>query len=71
MRVFGSVARRTDREGSDLDLIVNVRPGASLLDIAGLQIDIEEALGIKVDLCTEAELHPLLKERILAEARPV
>ena len=71
VRVFGSAARRTDREDSDLDLLVNVRPGSSLLDIAGLQIDIEEALGIKVDLCTEAELHPRLKERILAEARPL
>jgi hypothetical protein len=47
------------------------RPGSSLLDIAGLQIDIEEALGVKVDLRTEAELHPRLKERILAEARPL
>lgn len=47
-----------DREDIDLDLLVDVRPGSSLLDIAGLQIDIEEALGIKVDLCTEAELQP-------------
>lgn len=71
VRVFGSAARRADREGSDLDLLVDVPAGSSLLDIAGLQIDIEEALGIKVDLCTEAELHPSLKERILAEARPL
>lgn len=71
VRVFGSAARRMDREDSDLDLLVNVLPGSSLLDIAGLQIDIAEALGIKVDLCTEAELHPRLKERILAEARPL
>ena len=71
VRVFGSAARRTDREGSDLDLLVDLEPGSSLLDIAGLQIDIEEALGIKVDLCTETELHPRLKERILAEARPL
>ena len=71
VRVFGSAARQADREGSDLDLLVDVPAGSSLLDIAGLQIDIEEALGIKVDLCTEAELHPRLKERILAEARPL
>ncbi|HZP93102.1 MAG TPA: nucleotidyltransferase family protein [Burkholderiales bacterium] len=69
VRVFGSAARRSDREGSDLDLLVDVPPGSSLLDIAGLQIDLEEALGVKVDLCTEAELHPELRERILAEAR--
>jgi predicted nucleotidyltransferase len=71
VRVFGSAARNADGAGSDLDLLVDVRPGSSLLDIAGLQIDIEEALGVKVDLCTEAELHPSLKERILAEARPL
>lgn len=69
VRVFGSAARRTDREGSDLDLLVDVPSGSSLLDIAGPQIDPEEALGVKVDFCTEAELHPQLRERILAEAR--
>jgi uncharacterized protein len=71
VRVFGSAARQADRDDSDVDLLVEVPPGSSLLDIAGLQIEIEEALGIKVDLCTEAELHPRLKERILAEARPL
>ena len=39
--------------------------------IVGLQLDIQDALGVKVDLCTERELHPALKPRILAEARPV
>jgi predicted nucleotidyltransferase len=71
VRVFGSVARGLDREGSDLDLLVDVPPGTSLLDIVGLQLDIEDALGFKVDLCTERELHPDMKARILAEARPL
>lgn len=71
LRLFGSAVRRMDGEKSDLDLLVDLPPGSSLLDIAGLQIDIEEALGIKIDLCTEAELHPGMKERILAEARPL
>lgn len=71
LRVFGSVARATDREGSDLDLLVDVPAGTSLLHIVGLQLDIEDALGVKVDLCTERELHPDLKARILAEARPL
>jgi predicted nucleotidyltransferase len=71
VRVFGSVLHHIDREDSDLDLLVDIRPGTSLLDIAGLQIDIEEALGVKVDLCTEEELHPRLKDRILVEARPL
>lgn len=71
MRVFGSVARGLDREGSDLDLLVDVPEGTSLLHIVGLQLEIQDALGVKVDLCTERELHPELKARILAEARPL
>jgi uncharacterized protein len=71
VRVFGSVAKGLDREGSDIDLLVDVPAGTSLLHIVGLQQDIEDALGVKVDLCTERELHPQLKERILAEARPL
>ena len=71
VRVFGSVARAADREDSDIDLLVDLPPGTSLLQIVGLQLDIEEALGIKVDLCTEPELHPALRARVLAEARPL
>ena len=71
VRVFGSVARDADREGSDVDLLVDLPPGTSLLDIVALQLDIEDALGVKVDLCTEPELHPELRERILAEAHPL
>ena len=71
VRVFGSVARGVDHEGSDLDLLVDLPPGTSLLGIVGLQFDIEDVLGVKVDLCTEPELDPDLRERILAEARPL
>ena len=71
LRVFGSAARDQDHEGSDLDLLIDMPAGTSLLQIVGLQLDIQDALGIKVDLCTERELHPTLKPRILAEARPV
>ena len=71
VRVFGSVAKGLDREGSDLDLLVDLPAGTSLLRIVGLQLEIEDALGVKVDLCTETELHPDLKTRILAEARPL
>ena len=69
VRVFGSVAKGLDHEFSDLDLLVAVPPGTSLLTIVGLQQDLSDALGIRVDLCTERELHPGLKQRILAEAR--
>lgn len=71
VRVFGSVQKGIDREGSDVDLLVELPPGTSLLRIVGLQLDIEDTLGVKVDLCTEGELHPALKQRILAEARPL
>jgi uncharacterized protein len=71
LRVFGSVAKGEDKEGSDLDLLVDVQPGTSLFQFAGLQLDIEGALGMKVDLCTESQLHPKLKSRILSEARPL
>jgi len=69
LRVFGSVAKGVDREGSDIDLLVDVREGTSLFDLVGMQQDFEDALGMKVDLLTEPELHPMLKVRILAEAR--
>lgn len=71
VRVFGSVAKGLDMDGSDLDLLVDLPRGTSLLRVVGLQLAIEDALGVKVDLCTEAELHPDLKTRILAEARPL
>ena len=69
LRVFGSVAKGADKEGSDIDLLVDVRQGTSLFDLVGLQQDFEDALGMKVDLLTEPELHPLIKDRILTEAR--
>ena len=70
-RVFGSVLTGTDNEESDLDLLVDMPPGTPLLHIAGLQLDIDDSLGVKVNLCTERQLHPHLKARILAQARPL
>ena len=68
LRIFGSVARGEDHEGSDIDLLIDMPAGTSLLQIVGLQQYIEDALGMRVDLCTERELHPSLRPRILAEA---
>jgi len=67
-RVFGSVARGQDRENSDLDILVDPSPRASLLDMAGLQIELEKALGVKVDVRTPGELHPRFREKVLSEA---
>jgi uncharacterized protein len=68
IRVFGSAAHGADREDSDLDLLVAWPGDRSLLDLVGLQMDLQEALGVRVDLATERELHPLLRDRILAQA---
>jgi len=67
-RVFGSVLHGADQDGSDLDILVDPSPRASLLDMAGLQIELERALGIKVDVRTPGELHPRFREKVLAEA---
>ena len=69
VRVFGSVACGDDREDSDIDLLIDIPPSTSLLQVVGLQFDIEDALGARVDPCTERELEPALRQRILAEAR--
>ena len=70
-RVFGSVLRGEDRDGSDLDLLVDALPGATLFDLGGLQIELEELLGVPVDLLTPGDLPPKFRDQVLAEARPV
>jgi predicted nucleotidyltransferase len=68
VRVFGSVARGTASATSDLDLLVAIEPGRSLLDLVALNQDLEDALGRPVDVVTEGGLSPYLRDRILAEA---
>ena len=70
-RVFGSVLRGTDREGSDLDLLVDALPGTTLVDLGGLQVELESLLGVHVDLLTPADLPPKFRAKVLAEAQPV
>jgi uncharacterized protein len=65
--VFGSVARGDARPGSDVDLLVDFEPGASLLDHVGLFQDLEELLGVGVDVVTRSALKPR-DDRIRAEA---
>ena len=71
LRVFGSVLHGTDRDGRDLDLLVDTLPGATLLDLGGLQDDLESLLGIHVDLLTPNDLPPKLRGKVLAEAQPI
>jgi uncharacterized protein len=70
-RVFGSVLHGDDLEGSDLDLLVDALPGATLFDLGGLQVELEELLGVTVDLLTPGDLPQKFREQVLAEARPV
>lgn len=70
-RVFGSVVHGDDHEGSDLDLLVDAMPGATLLDLGGLQDELEELLGIRVDLLTPRDLPLKFRAQVLAEAIPV
>lgn len=68
VRLFGSVARGEDQPDSDLDLLVEMEPGRSLLDHIALKQDLEDLLGREVDVVTEASLHPRLRDRVLREA---
>lgn len=71
VRLFGSAARGEDRPDSDLDLLVEMESGRSLLDLVGLGQDLEDLLHRKVDVVTDASIHPVLRARILADARPL
>ena len=71
VRVFGSVARGEADEESDIDLLVCFEPGRSLLDHAGLWLDLEALLDCRVDVVSEGGLKPRLKDRVLGEAVPL
>ena len=71
IRVFGSFARGDARPESDLDLLVDYVPGKSGFAFVRFCREAEELLGRKVDVATEASLHPLIRERVLSEAVPL
>ncbi len=71
VRVFGSVARGDAGESSDIDLLVDMEPGRSLLDRGELIADLRDLLGRKVDVVTEEGIYWILKRRILKEAHPL
>jgi len=68
VRVFGSVARGDDHENSDVDFLVDVEPGRTLLDVIAFEQDVQELLGRHVEVLTDGGLSPYLQRRILAEA---
>lgn len=69
--LFGSVVSGEATEESDIDLLVEFKGEKSLLDLAGLKIELEELLGKRVDVLTYNSLHPLLKDRILSEQEAI
>ena len=68
VRVFGSMSRGDASDSSDVDLLVTLTPGTSALALGGLLLDAQELLGRRVDVVTEASLHPALRERVMAGA---
>jgi predicted nucleotidyltransferase len=71
VRVFGSVARGEDDPESDVDFLVELEPGRSLLDLGGMQMEFESLLGCRVDVVTVGGLKARMRERVLREAMPV
>jgi uncharacterized protein len=71
VRVFGSVLHEEDSESSDVDLLVDVPRGTTLLDMVRLQNAIEEELGVSVDVLTALDLPVTFRDRVLQEAKPL
>ncbi|WP_348637380.1 nucleotidyltransferase family protein [Fluviibacter phosphoraccumulans] len=70
-RVFGSVLHGIDKEGSDLDLLVEPTQGATLFDLGAIQIELEEQLGVPVDVLVPKDLPIRFRDAVLREALPV
>jgi uncharacterized protein len=71
LRIFGSVARGTASQDSDIDFLVDMEAGRSLFDLGGLLSDLQQLLGRPVDVVTEAGLRRRIRTRVLTEARPL
>ena len=71
VRIFGSVARGDARAESDVDILVKMDQGRSLLDLSALVMDLRDLLGRKIDVVSEDGLYWLLRRRILREAKPL
>ena len=71
VRLFGSTARGEAGPQSDVDILVDLAAGRSLLDLGGLLMDLQELLGCRVDVVTEAGLRPRIRERVMQEATPL
>lgn len=70
-RVFGSVIRGLDTEGSDLDILIDPTPETTLMDVAAIQVELERLLGVSVDVLTPRALPDTFRNVVLSEAVPV
>lgn len=70
-RVFGSAARGSDTENSDLDILVDPAPNATLFDIGAIRHELRQLLGVPVDVLTPDGLPERFRDSVLAEAAPV
>jgi uncharacterized protein len=68
VRIFGSVARGEAGADSDVDFLVDMEPGRTLLDMGGLLMELRDLLGREVDVVTEQGLKPRIRDRVLKEA---
>ncbi|MGD1043114.1 MAG: nucleotidyltransferase family protein [Sedimentisphaerales bacterium] len=69
--LFGSVVRGEAREDSDVDILVELPKGLSLFDFVGIQLELEEALGVKVDLGEYSTIKSIIREQIMSEQVPI
>jgi predicted nucleotidyltransferase len=71
VRVFGSAVRGETSPDSDIDFLIELEPGRSLLDLSALTLDLQELLGRRVDVVPDSSIYWLVRRRILKEARPL
>ena len=71
VRIFGSRSRGSGGPKSDLDVLIKLQPGGTYLDIIAIKQDMEELLGLTVDVLTEAAISPFFRKGILEEAIPL
>ncbi|MCB1002653.1 MAG: nucleotidyltransferase family protein [Acidimicrobiales bacterium] len=69
--IFGSVARGEEHPGSDIDFLVQLEPDARPIEILSIGVELEEVLGVKVDVGTPGSLRERLRDEVLAEAVPL
>lgn len=69
--IFGSLARGEYSPGSDIDILVKFKEPISLMDHAGIEIELSDILGTRVDIVTEEGLHPYLEENVKEEEKVI